>query len=244
MFILSSISAIVFNGCGEVPVDSVPTLGRYSVVAVLSSDSEIQRLFIYSVFNASENRTPNEVFVSGAIVKVNDQQFIEMFDSTYQIKFYGLYSPNLVRHDNDYSLLIVVGSDTITGFTRSPGFFSITYPPTMTNVRISSPAETVLVRWQRSANARGYTIYKFDPPQRSPSNTEIIVQGAVSSWITKDTTTLVVMRNIGRHVLKVGAFDKYYEQHFMNGIPTAGLRGAYGVFASMVLDSIVVNVSR
>ncbi|MEN3037569.1 MAG: hypothetical protein ABDI07_00180 [Candidatus Kryptonium sp.] len=49
------------------------------------------------------------------------------------------------------------------------------------------------------------------------------------------------MSKLGKYIVKVGAFDENYEKYYNRGALSAGLENAYGVFASMMVDSVVIN---
>lgn len=221
----------MFYACKEVPVDHVPPQSRYSVVCLLSSDSELQRVYVYSIFDVNSSTARYESFIRGAIVTVNQQRFTETHNPSND-SYYGLNSPNFITPNNAYALRIAIGQDTIWGSTQSPGSFSITAPAETTSLHLTSSAETLLLQWTPSANAKGYVV---DGRTR---------YGGIVPWVTTDTITSIVIRDTGRYVIKVNAFDESYERHILMGYPSAGLTGAFGFFSTVVVDSVVVNVWR
>ncbi len=81
-----------------------------------------------------------------------------------------------------------------------------------------------------------------NPPIESPPGSGTFIPGGFDSWITRDTLAAIVVGSVGNHTIKVGAFDEHYERHFLRGFQVAGLKNAYGVFSSMVVDSLVIRV--
>jgi len=236
---------LLLNSCIEPPNEPLPAIGNSSIIAVLSTGTSLQKIYFYSVTHLEDTRYPDELFVHNAVVEVNGLQFQEMSDSLeFPKNFYGLQFPQFVQPDSTYSLVVRNGQEIIRGRTTTPGHFSVISHPKELYIHLDGATDTVELHWQESHNARGYIVNQFSPPFEYPSGSGRFIPGGLLSWISKSNHATITVDKVGRYVIKIAAFDENYEKHFVLGYQVAGVEGAYGVFASMAVDSIVINVMR
>jgi len=245
IWILFLVSLFSFSriGCTYFPEEPSPIVGNVSVIAVLSTEARTQKIYIYSVTSLGDERNPDELFVKDAIVMVNGVSFLHTIEAqSWQKNSYALEFPGFVHPDSTYSLYVQYSDKTILGTTRVPGQFSITNLPKISEYKLKPTNNTIVIQWSASRNARGYLLNVKAPPIEYPPGSGRFIPGGFNRWITRDTLAAIDVGSVGNHTIKVGAFDEHYERHFLRGFQVAGLQNAYGVFASMVVDSLVIRV--
>jgi hypothetical protein len=258
-------------GCENMPNDFIPGTFDASVHLIFSTEKKSHRLYFNSIIGLNDSLMKyqagtiliNATFIRNAKVTVNDYLFNEvvMKPETLYINnnyypvindyYYELKKPGFIKLGNEYNLSIITDKGIITGRTRVPRLFKFTSHPKESVIKYTGETVKVKVAWERSPDASGY-IYNVLYPMESYAEDDTIYYYRDSSTplITHDTCftfniySFQLKSGNNEFTIEVRAFDENYDNYYNKAQKSSGLNGAYGVFGSMVLDTIMINVKK
>jgi hypothetical protein len=238
-----------------VPNDAINDTYDCSVNVILSTSKSSQQIYFNRIKDLYEIHMDEHgvsdsicslVFISNAKVSVNGFQFNEIINNYWEFSYYELDKPGFIQPENEYNLLIINGNDTITGSTRVPKSFSIISHPRESTYTLYSSSETIKVFWEKSQNAKGYFYTVFYPSLTETWNgVDYVINRHSDTKLTKDTCVNIILSDdYDKYTIKVGAYDDNFDNYYNNKIYSSGVKGAYGVFCSIAVDSIIINVVK
>ncbi|MGE5681152.1 MAG: DUF4249 family protein [Bacillota bacterium] len=249
------ILCLYLSAC-ENPADNPGILKKFSVLALLKSGSPEQKITVYRTSTLSEkDYNTNAFFVSDAKVFISDSMDYNV-RYAFRSKDYNKYYTNLQKYSflpgRKYYLEVQAGDCIIKGTTIFPGDFSIEYPKDKDTVLIKENDRFNLpVKWNKSQGAFGYivevnTIQKIDDGENvieSPWPTTFITRDNSINWSFYRPADNQYYKFLTTQItVSVTAFDKNYYDHHYEMYTSAGLKGAYGYFASGITKTVKLDV--
>jgi len=232
--------SILFLSC-SVPVEPLNRI-KYSVFSILSTSARVQQVLITSAeFHGSQR-------VSGAIVEINGVRLNE--DTLW--KRYTLDSIGFVKPGEVYELRICIGNYLISGTTIVPDSFEIVTPNRYTDIKVGRE-DTIYIdlKWSRGIGSGLYIIEVLSPPVfLLYPDSGIYGRWKILEFFTYDEKANVkidVKRyGFGDYIIRVCATDHNYLTYSMSKhrFASAGVVNSYGLFASMTIDSVIINITR
>jgi hypothetical protein len=262
IFKIISVAAFI-NGCNGIPNDPLPDLFPGSVNAILMTGKQSQQVFFDRILPLGEplnipRREPFSyqdscnVFIPGAEVSINGQKMNEKIGLDCTEQYYEIMKPGFIRSNQSYTLHIQKDGYDISGSTVVPDSFSIISHPKLLLVEKYTGSKEIKLIWQKSKNAKGY-IYQinYNPLIDIFNNDTTYIPRFFMLTFTLDTTANInlyrdntIYGSYNSCTIKVGAYDENFDKYYIKKHQSVGLTGAFGVFCSMVVDSIVIKVKE
>lgn len=237
LLVLVLVFSLFMSSSCNVPTEPLNRI-KYNVHAMLSSASRIQRVFVASVDSGT-------IWIGGANVEINGVKLSKIGGA------YILDSIGFVRPGRIYKLQIYIINDLITGETIVPGDFEIITPREYVEIK-GKNADTIDINleWTKSEGASFYVVEILAPPVEFPQGSGVYYRRTIATFLSESEKANVKINTerygAGIYTVRVCAVDQNYkEYHFSKQrVPSAGLTNSYGYFASMVVDSIIVNLQK
>jgi hypothetical protein len=256
IFRIISVAAFI-NGCNGIPNDPLPDLFPGSVNAILMTGKQSQQVFFDRILPLGEplnipRREPFSyqdscnVFIPGAEVSINGQKMNEKIGLDCTEQYYEIMKPGFIRSNQNYTLYIQKDGYNISGSTVVPDSFSIISHPKLLLVEKYTGSKEIKLIWQKSKNARGYIYQKEYPPMiyEEDGITYYVPRFSMLSFTMDTTANIYLSSYYNSFTIKVGAYDENFEKYYIQKHQSVGLTGAFGVFCSMAVDSIVIKVKE
>ncbi len=229
----------IFCGC-SFPDDTYQNFKNYSVIAILSNEQNKQKVYCYKVNDIETNTTALENFVHNANVSINGKSMIEIYQDKFpQEKFYKIDSVGFIQPNTNYNVLIETDGKIIDGNTHTPTLVEF-ITPKIVNIQLQNSSDTLLIEWSDTIERQYIFSLTYPLKEFLPGYFDRRIEEEI---INKKTKSIVV-RDTGQYIAKVISFDENYKKYFIDKELVAGINNAYGVFASISVDSILINVTK
>lgn len=247
--------AFIFFSCVNVGVE--PQRHSYSVMFVLSNLDKHQRLYIFKTAPFEESTSFDRHFIEKYVVKDADAELITS-EGRFKFKYgivdslcYSETSEGLKIFPNSECKLSIKISDgtEITGVTRTPGKVEIIKPSNGEIFKLSREERfrrlyaDVVFSLRGGEGAYGY-IVNAPYPEVSIWGGYRFVQDTVAKLRLEFDEEFIKNIDTLKLTIKVYAIDTNFYHHAVMGVDKAGIANAYGVFGSMIGDSVMVKFVR
>ncbi len=236
-----------------------------SVFAVLQQGVDQHYVFVYKTYADIEDLIEaEELFIKDAGVTIeNSTQSINLsyyYDELRYInqsRYIDLEQKVIVKPGEKYTLTVKTGIGLLTGETIVPNPIKLLAPINGSTFKDRSILE---ISWEKDDTVYGYVIKLEGPPYEWEWREGTIYKGRDSFMFnTTDNSIQIPGKYIRyyeehwrgqyietdrRYTIKVMGFDKNFKQHQFDGYPIAGVENGYGVFGSVVIDSVDVFVVK
>lgn len=261
LFILSISFIFIFN-CKN---NSAPKFEEeISVYVVLEKGLEQHFIFVYRTFEDVEQLIEaEELFIKNGEVEIRNSDSVYKFD--YYIDSTNYYTPSrytnisekfVIESGETYSLKIETDIGTLKGETTVPNPIRLLtpYPNTYTTDR--TPLEII---WEKDDTAFGYVINLKGPPYNFSWQGKTTVRRDIHIFNTVNQSIIIpgelirydeqhwngeFIEDERRYTLILMGFDENFKHHEFDGYPVAGIENGYGVFGSVVVDSLNIFVRK
>lgn len=246
----------VFFGC-QTPLEEPLKNPEFSVTGMLLSDSLSSEQQIY-VFNTSdfEDKIWWDNYYAGANVFLTDSvsfstEFPVVRDSVLQCPYYTNLIKTIFLPERTYFLIVKTVGGVITGQTKMPGDFNITYPENDDTISVpENTAKDVEFRWTESKGSYGYIIRTEGIRIVEYNGTIYTYKEGLGTYLTNEISKVFTFSKFPRlerviseeYTINIIAFDKNYYDHHFNMNNSAGLKGGYGYFSSGVIKKIKIII--
>lgn len=236
-----------------------------SVFAVLQQGADQHYVFVYKTYEDIEDLIETEeLFIKDAEVKVESSSqsidysyFYDELQYNAPSRYIDLEQKVIVKPGEKYTLTVKTGIGLLTGETIVPNPIKLLAPINGSTFKDRSILE---ISWEKDDTVYGYVIKLEGPPYEWEWREGTIYKGRDSFMFnTTDNSIQIPGKYIRyyeehwrgqyietdrRYTIKVMGFDKNFKQHQFDGYPIAGVENGYGVFGSVVIDSVDVFVVK
>lgn len=233
-----------------------------SVYTVLIPDAEHQYIFVYKTYEDIEDLIKaEELFIKDAVVTVESSSQVINYSYFYDESHYNAPSRYIdqeqkviVKPGEKYILTVKTDIGILTGETIVPNPIKLLTPVDGSTVEYRS---VLKISWEKDDTAFGYIIRLEGPPyQRERPDGKIFTRRNLFSFNTTDNSIQIsgeyiryyegqeYIEDDRRFTIKVMGLDKNLRQHQFDGYPIAGVKNGYGVFGSVVIDSLDIYVVK
>lgn len=236
-----------------------------SIFAVLVQGAEQQYIYVYKTHEVIEDSIKvEELFIKDANVNaesdnqsVNFSYFYDEFQEYTKSRYIDSEQKMIVNPGEKYTLTVTTNIGVLTGETIIPNPIKILDPIEGFQVKDRS---ILKISWEKDDTAYGYVIKLEGPPYEWEWREDEIYRGRNSFMFNTTDNSIQIPGNYlryyeehwrgqyietdRRYTIKVMGFDKNFKQHQFDGYPIAGVKNGYGVFGSVVIDSVDVFVVK
>ncbi len=248
--------AFVFVSCVNLSME--PERQMYNVICVLSNLDKHQRLYIFKTAPLEEgtlldekNQLIKRYFIERYVVKDAGAELINLGNrfifkyGIYDSLYYSETSELKILPNQEYKLSINIPDGTqITGVTKTPGKIEIVQPSNSEIFRLN-PGNIrrhvdVVFSWRSSNGAYGYMV-TTSPPEINIVGRYHFVQDTIVKLRFEFWEGDINNIDTLKLAVKIYAIDANFYYHAIKGIDRAGFSNAYGVFGSMIGDSVTLK---